>query len=91
MNGAGFTVYGENDDEASMSSSAVSVTDGTNTSEVRPDGFYENGEKLKVETTGYTGSLDDVCTDIDVDFENEDYSATVHNLVFENGLLVRIE
>jgi len=91
MNGAGFTAYGENDDAASMSSSEVSVTDGTNTSEVRADGFYENGEKLKVETTGYTGTLDDVCTDIDVDFENEDYSATVHNLVFENGLLVRIE
>lgn len=88
LNGAGILI-GDND-ATNITGGEVSVTDGTDTTSVMPDGVYVNGEKIG-QGTGYTGTLDDVCTDIDVDFENEDYSATVHNLVFENGLLVRIE
>ena len=88
---AGSAQFNNNDsDQTNIDPVGVTVTDGTDTTEMLADGVYVNGEKIG-QGTGYTGTLDDVCTDIDVDFENEDYSATVHNLVFENGLLVRIE
>jgi hypothetical protein len=56
-----------------------------------PDGVYVNGEKIGQQAQGYTGTLNDICGDIDVDFDNEDYSADVYNLHFVNGLLVSVD
>ena len=88
---AGSAQFNNNDsDQTNIDPVGVTVTNGTDTTEMLADGVYVNGEKIG-QGTGYTGTLEDVCTDIDVDFDNQEYSADVHTLVFENGLLVRIE
>ena len=87
LNGAGILIG----DGTNITGGEVSVTDGTDTTSVMPDGVYVNGEKIGQQAQGYTGTLNDICGDIDVDFDNEDYSADVYNLHFVNGLLVSVD
>lgn len=79
----------ESGGETYMMPSGMTCSDGTDESEMRADGFYVNGVKIATNTSGYTGSFD-IVTDIDVDFDNEDYSADVYTLTFENGVLKNI-
>jgi hypothetical protein len=58
---------------------------------MRNDGFYVNGQKIKVETTGYTGTLENVTQDLDIDISGDDWSCEEHTLHFQNGLLVSVD
>jgi hypothetical protein len=57
---------------------------------MKPDGFYVDGQKIGGGGSGYTGTFD-VETNLEVDFDNEEYSADVYTLTFQNGILVSVD
>lgn len=61
-----------------------------NYSEMLPDGFYVNGQKIGGGGSGYTGTVD-VETNLEVDFDNEEYSADVYTLTFVDGILTAVD
>lgn len=95
--GGVYTVYesGSDLDETEVNSDGVRVensTSGTTNhyTEMKADGFYVDGTKLEVNTTGYTGTVD-VETNLEVDFDNEEYSADVYTLTFKDGILTSVD
>lgn len=82
MLGGVVSAVDESGGETYMMPSGITCTDGTDESEVRPDGFYVNGQKIGG-GSGYSGQID-VITDIDFDGETAD----LETLVFQNGILV---
>lgn len=60
-----------------------------NYSEMRPDGFYVNGQKIGG-GGGYTGTVE-VETNLEVDFDKEEYSADVYTLTFQDGILISVD
>jgi phage minor structural protein len=77
-------------DVVTMNRNGLRIEDSNNNTEMTPDGFYVNGQKLEIKTSGYTGTVD-VETNVEVDFENEDYSADVYTLTFQDGVLVSVD
>ena len=91
MIGGAFMVDdGDGSDVSTMNPTGVEVTDGTNTTEMLADGFYVNGQKIGGGGSGFTGEVE-VETNLEVDFDNEDYSADAYTLTFQNGLLVSVD
>jgi hypothetical protein len=87
---AGSAQFNNNDsDQTNIDPVGVTVTDGTDTTEMLADGFYINGQKIGV-LNGYSGQID-VITDVDVDFDNEDYTADVVTLTFVDGVLTSVD
>lgn len=88
----GLVVFASDDEtSAQVYGTEVKVENNSHMTEMKPDGFYVDGQKIGQQAQGYTGTLNDICGDIDVDFDNEDYSADVYNLHFVNGLLVSVD
>lgn len=92
LEAGGLVVFSSDDvTQSSVRGNVITVENNSDTAEMKPDGFYLNGQKIGQQAQGYTGTLNDICGDIDVDFDNEDYSADVYNLHFVNGLLVSVD
>lgn len=84
----GLVVFSSDDvTQSQVSGEAISVSDNNDRTEIQPDGVYVNGQKIN--TGGFTGTFD-IVNDIDVDFDNESYSADVYTLTFANGLLTSV-
>lgn len=56
------------------------VSDGTDTTQVQPDGVYTNGVKLETSTNGWSGY-----------FTTHDYPTGKLQLTFENGVLIDVD
>jgi len=88
LEAGGLVVFSDDDvTQSQVNGNGISVENGTDMTEMRPDGFYVNGQKIS--EGGFTGSFD-IVNDIDVDFDNESYSADVYTLTFTNGVLTNI-
>lgn len=88
---AGSSQFNNNgSDQTNIDPVGVTVTDGTDTTEMLADGFYINGQKIGGGGSGYTGTID-VETNLEVDFDNETYSADVYTLTFTDGVLTSID
>lgn len=89
----GVLVTDGNNNQTNVNSDGIRVEDsiGDNYTEMRNDGFYVNGQKIKVETTGYTGTLENVTQDLDIDISGDNWSCGEYTLHFVNGLLVRVD
>lgn len=91
MTGGTVSVSDNSTDSTVMQPSGVVVGDGgTNETEVRSDGVYVNGQKIGV-ISGYTGTLENITQDLDIDISGDDWSCGEYTLHFENGLLVRVD
>lgn len=90
MTSGGFLASDNNNNETNVSAANVSVTNGTDTTEVEPDGVYVNGQKIGV-VSGYTGTLENVTQDLDIDISGDNWSCGEYTLHFENGLLVSVD
>ena len=89
LEAGGLVVFSDDDvTQSQVSGNGISVENGSDITEIAPDGVYVNGQRIGI-PSGYTGSFD-IVNDIDVDFDNESYSADVYTLTFTDGVLTSI-
>lgn len=78
---SGESIHIVNDSNDSyMSYSEMSVSDGSDTTRVQPDGVYVNDVKLETSTNGWSGY-----------FTTHDYPTGKLQLTFENGVLIDVD
>lgn len=91
LEAGGLVVFSSDDvTQSSVNGNVITVENNSHTTEMKPDGFYVDGQKIGGGGSGYTGTFD-VETNLEVDFDNEEYSADVYTLTFQNGILVSVD
>lgn len=84
LEAGGLVVFASDDETSSqVYGTEVKVENNSHMTEMKPDGFYVDGQKIGGGGSGYTGSVD-VITDVDFDGETAD----LETLVFQDGILV---
>lgn len=91
LEAGGLVVFSDDDvTQSQVSGNGITVENGTHMTEMQPDGFYVDGQKIGGGGSGYTGTVD-VETNLEVDFQNEKYSADVYTLTFQDGILTSVD
>ena len=91
LEAGGLVVFASDDETSSqVYGTEVKVENNSHMTEMKPDGFYVDGQKIGGGGNGYTGTVD-VETNLEVDFDNEEYSADVYTLTFQDGILISVD
>jgi len=91
LEAGGLVVFSSDDvTQSSVNGNVITVENNSHTTEMKPDGFYVDGQKIGGGGSGYTGTFD-VETNLEVDFDNEEYSADVYTLTFKDGILISVD